>query len=530
MTRRAYIVGGIGVIMLTFVVGMTNRTHAEIRTVISPDTASTIVAPLNGGPNTQQKLGSLLVGDATTAKKICLNTSDSTQASPKCISSWGQAITSSVEHVELSTGYVPTMTGEIISSAYPSSYDRQNGYVRLRAQSNQQVTAALRAPITNVCLDRFTGEPLSSQDEGFCASDPGRLCQVNSDCGFQGTALYGYATHGYAGYFGGTVYVRPATLGSYGTTSGRICLGGIESNLADATGGFCISSWNELNQSSPQYVQRQTANPPTAQLTGATIARSALFGSVIVGDSSITPVGLTCGNGICDALEQQSGSACPIDCATITGVQSFSVAPGVARTFLTGTIPTSGNAYILVVRKAGSAINGAPINGVNYIVGNIVGDGIVAAVLTNPAVGAWNYIDSGLTNGTKYYYAVYIANAYPNYSAAATSSATPNPATTRLTLSMVNATPIGSYSIGFSVVSGEGNTMTCVGSCNAFFTLGSVITLTRITEATPLTAWTGACSGRGATCTVTLDATKTVTATYSTNTGGGDDGGGLISD
>lgn len=72
--------------------------------------------------------------------------------------------------------------------------------------------------------------------------------------------------------------------------------------------------------------------------------------------------------------------------------------------------------------------------------------------------------------------------------------------------------------------------MTCVGSCNAFFTLGSVITLTRITEATPLTAWTGACSGRGATCTVTLDATKTVTATYSTNTGGGDDGGGLISD
>ena len=81
----------------------------------------------------------------------------------------------------------------------------------------------------------------------------------------------------------------------------------------------------------------------------------------------------------------------------------------------------------------------------------------------------------------------------------------------------LNVTKAG---IGSGIVTSSPAGISCGGTCSASFATGASVTLT----ATPATGstftdWSGACSGTGS-CVVTMDANKTVTATFATSTGG----------
>ncbi|MGH8191682.1 MAG: DNRLRE domain-containing protein, partial [Rhodanobacteraceae bacterium] len=79
---------------------------------------------------------------------------------------------------------------------------------------------------------------------------------------------------------------------------------------------------------------------------------------------------------------------------------------------LSWTNPTDSDLWrIMVVRKAGSAPTGTPTNGTVYNVSDAVGDGTVVFD------GDWNgyvvptsFLDTGVTNGTPYYYAIFAAD------------------------------------------------------------------------------------------------------------------------
>jgi len=59
----------------------------------------------------------------------------------------------------------------------------------------------------------------------------------------------------------------------------------------------------------------------------------------------------------------------------------------------------------LIIQKQGSLPTGAPSDRLNYSVGNVIGDGTVAAIITNTSQTTINI--SGLTGSTSYYYKVF---------------------------------------------------------------------------------------------------------------------------
>jgi len=82
------------------------------------------------------------------------------------------------------------------------------------------------------------------------------------------------------------------------------------------------------------------------------------------------------------------------------------------------------------------------------------------------------------------------------------------------TLTVTKAGPSASA----GVVSGSPAGISCGSSCSAIYSAGTVVTLTASSPSTVFFAgWSGACSGINPTCTVTIDAAKTVTATFDVN-------------
>ncbi|TLM60953.1 MAG: CxxxxCH/CxxCH domain-containing protein, partial [Deltaproteobacteria bacterium] len=74
-----------------------------------------------------------------------------------------------------------------------------------------------------------------------------------------------------------------------------------------------------------------------------------------------------------------------------------------------------GTNSVVVLRKAGSAVTEVPVEGVSYAVGNTIGGATVRYV------GAVEgFVDTGLTNFTDYYYAIFAKDTNGNYSSAAT--------------------------------------------------------------------------------------------------------------
>jgi hypothetical protein len=141
-------------------------------------------------------------------------------------------------------------------------------------------------------------------------------------------------------------------------------------------------------------------------------------------------------------------------------------------------------AGVLVVRKLGSAPTGTPTDGAAYIVGQGCGDGMVAYV--NSGTG---FTDSGLVNGSTYYYKFFTYDALMNYSDGVGADSSPVPDTTApdpvtsltvaaqsdssIKLDWVNSA--SADAVGVTILRKTGGAPTGTPSASTTYTVGTVI-------------------------------------------------------
>lgn len=81
--------------------------------------------------------------------------------------------------------------------------------------------------------------------------------------------------------------------------------------------------------------------------------------------------------------------------------------------------------------------------------------------------------------------------------------------------------------VGNGGVSSTDKVISCANKCYGVYNPGAVVSLTaKANSGSTFSAWSGACTGAAATCNVTLDAAKWVSATFVAVVGGGGGGGG----
>lgn len=102
-----------------------------------------------------------------------------------------------------------------------------------------------------------------------------------------------------------------------------------------------------------------------------------------------------------------------VDNLSPTDVTSAIGSAGNAQVTTSWTNPIDSDFHSTVVlRRAGSAIATVPAEGSTYITGNAIGTATVACVVATPTA---TCIDSGLTNGTNYYYKIFSKDTHGNY-------------------------------------------------------------------------------------------------------------------
>jgi Domain of unknown function (DUF1996)/Bacterial Ig domain/Divergent InlB B-repeat domain len=141
----------------------------------------------------------------------------------------------------------------------------------------------------------------------------------------------------------------------------------------------------------------------------------------------------------------------------------------------------------------------------------------LATVTTAPYTFAWNNVPTGTYNIR--------ARAVDNQGAATVSSGR------QITVTGGGGGGGGGVTYRLSVtVSGNGSVtsdgINCTTECSSTPSSGTVVTLTaRPATGSSFVGWTGACSGSGLTCTVTMSQARTVRAEFMTSSGGGGGGG-----
>ncbi|TAK09410.1 MAG: fibronectin type III domain-containing protein, partial [Candidatus Manganitrophaceae bacterium] len=131
---------------------------------------------------------------------------------------------------------------------------------------------------------------------------------------------------------------------------------------------------------------------------------------------------------------------------------------------------------------------------------------INASLVTNPS-----YNDSGLASGTNYSYRVQAADAAGNLSAYSNTVG----ATTLPIFTLDVATP----GTGIGTVTSTPSGISCKPTCQASFDSGAVVTLTAVPSiGSDFSRWTGCDTPSGTSCTVTMTAAKSVTATFTAQT------------
>lgn len=394
------------------------------------------ISPLHAGASTQQKKGTLGIGSSLVPARLCLNddTTTTLDDATNCISDWSEINGVTDSYTKIASVSVPVFDGftsgvpDGIIGDQPGEYTPQLGYINLKSGLDQKFTAILKAPNINFCEDIDDGFGNCSYTHTKCASNLDCVYGISPNLSKNviGTAVYGAGSgDSYAGYFGGTVYVRKS---ADGLRDGHICLNGLD-DLS------CQSSWNGI--SATQFVKRQASNSPTAQAYGAQITGVAFFGSAVIGGQvggSFNPSpGVTCGNGLCEANEDQT--ICPFDCLaapatppssgqTMASIMGSTPLTPKVQLHLTAGAPQTGAVTLLVVRSALTPTSWRPVDGTTYIAGTGIGNAAtIVAVETTTSGGQVDTLDKTFnTNGDvfatgkKYYYQVYQANAARRYS------------------------------------------------------------------------------------------------------------------
>jgi hypothetical protein len=118
-----------------------------------------------------------------------------------------------------------------------------------------------------------------------------------------------------------------------------------------------------------------------------------------------------------------AGTTVTIDNLSPGDVTAATATGAIASVLLDWTNPGDADlSTIIVLRRTTSAVTDAPTEGATYSVGNTIGSSTVACVVTAPASSC---TDTGLSNGTAYYYKIFTRDANGNYSTGTVPSGSP---------------------------------------------------------------------------------------------------------
>ena len=293
-------------------------------------------------------------------------------------------------------------------------------------------------------------------------------------------------------------------------------------DAAVATGTtYCyrVRAYNTAGDSA--YSNEACATPASATLYTVTVSRAG------TGSGTITssPSGITCGS---DCTENYSSgtsialSATPASGATFTGWSGACTGTGgcalvvEANKSLTATFATSTPAtYTLTLTKSGTGsgtVTSSP-SGItcgsdcteSYTSGTSVT--LSAAPATGSTFAGW----SGACTGSGTTCAVSMTAAR---SVTATFATTPTTTATTPTYALT-VTKTGN---GSGLIASSPAGLYCGATCSGRFPSGQSVTLAAVTTTrSTFAGWSGACTGSGTTCTVTMGQAQTVTATFTRN-------------
>ena len=206
----------------------------------------------------------------------------------------------------------------------------------------------------------------------------------------------------WTGYSGGSVpSITTQPVSSIGTTSatgnGNITsTGGVD----PTTRGFCwdlaANADPDINDSKIEETGTFSTGAFTGNLTGLTAGtqykvRAFATDTVGTGYGSVAT--------FYTLSDEPSGHAASFNASPVSQTQidlSFSAS---------STIPASG---YLIIQRTSAAPTGAPVDATGYTLGNTIGDGTVAAIVTNTS--ATSVSINGLTAGTHYYFTLFPYN------------------------------------------------------------------------------------------------------------------------
>ncbi|MFZ3137393.1 MAG: fibronectin type III domain-containing protein, partial [Thermodesulfovibrionales bacterium] len=122
------------------------------------------------------------------------------------------------------------------------------------------------------------------------------------------------------------------------------------------------------------------------------------------------------------------------------------------------------------------------------------------------------YTFSNLTNGSTY---IFVATAY---NTARIESSYSNEVSKSIPSAQSNTLTVNRAGSGTGTVTSSPAGISCGADCSEAYNAGTVVTLTATADgSSTFGGWSGACTGTGS-CTVTMDAAKTVTATFTLKT------------
>lgn len=232
--------------------------------------------------------------------------------------------------------------------------------------------------------------------------------------------------------------------------------------------------------------------------------------SAVAGVLKNRPDNATCGDGMCAAWETLA--SCPIDCQTLPPLENFVIANAGSQklqlNFTTGTIAAPGW-NVVIIRVPNNNFTADIVPGRSYRVGDPVGNATVVysqLVSGNQPV---TFTDTGLINGTRYYYRAYQGNGLYRYSPSVAGDAVPNALySVIVTNTDGNLGAITSSSIGLS----------CGSQCTATVASGTPVSLKAIPAGgASFTSWNGTnCDGSTSTvCSMTVSSPVIVSGGFS---------------
>lgn len=124
-----------------------------------------------------------------------------------------------------------------------------------------------------------------------------------------------------------------------------------------------------------------------------------------------------------------AGTTITVDNLSTGNVTAATATASSGQVALAWTNPADADKHsIIVLRRTGGVVGDTPVEGTTYVVNDTIGSSTVACVVASPGTSC---NDSGLSNGTAYYYKIFVKDTNGNYSATGVvptgSPATPGP-------------------------------------------------------------------------------------------------------